>query len=306
MSATTATRTLRGRIGGLRMPTPTTWVDIAVLTALSTLAIAGFEPAFGPYNYLLAGVGGLVVGTLVALACTVFRVAVVSTVAIAFAAYLLVGPALTMPSESLGGVIPTLASLLGQLQGAVFGWSDIVTLQTPVEAPPYIAVVPYFATFLVSVVGVSIACRWLPRVKRTALRASALLIPLLVLYVAGILIGTATPFYAGVRGIAFAGVALVWVGWRRTSPGAVSISVDSAARRRKLVGVATVLLGAVVIGGVGGVLFAPTPTTRFVLRQEITPPFDPLQYPSPLSGFRNFTKKLAAIELFTVTGLQNG
>ena len=306
MSATTATRTLRGRIGGLRMPTPTTWVDIAVLTALSALAIAGFEPAFGPYNYLLAGVGGLVVGTLAALACTVFRVGVVPTVAIAFAAYLLVGPALTMPSESLGGVIPTLASLLGQLQGAVFGWSDIVTLQTPVEAPPYIAVVPYFATFLVSVVSVSIACRWLPRVKRTALRASALLIPLLVLYVAGILIGTATPFYAGVRGIAFAGVALVWVGWRRTSLGAVSISVDSAARRRKLVGVATVLLGAVVIGGVGGVLFAPTPTTRFVLRQEITPPFDPLQYPSPLSGFRNFTKKLAAIELFTVTGLQNG
>ena len=306
MSATTLTRVTGGRAARLRMLTTTTWVDVAVLTVLSLLAIAGFEPAFGPYNYLLAGVGGLVIGTLVALACAVFPLSVVPTVAIAFAAYLLVGPALTMPSESLGGVVPTLTSLMGQLQGAVFGWSDIVTLQTPVEAPPYIAVVPYFATFMVSVVSVSIACRWLPRAKRTPLRASVLLIPLLVLYLAGILIGTAAPFYAGVRGITFAGVALVWLGWRRTSPSVLSFSADSVARRRKLAGVAVVVLGAIAIGAAGGILFAPAPLARFVLRQEITPPFDPLQYPSPLSGFRNFTKKLATTELFAVAGVQAG
>ncbi len=305
MTVTTA-GTSASRLAGLRTLSRTSQVDAAVLTALSLLAIAGFEPAFGPYNYLLAGVGGLVVGTLVALACSLFRVGVVPTAAIALAAYLLFGTPLTMPAEAILGVLPSGASLAGLLQGAVFGWPDIVTLQTPVEAPAYIAVVPYFATWLVALVSVSIACRWLPGKRRTAGRAGLLLIPAAVLYLAGILIGTAEPYLAGIRGVAFAGVALVWLGWRRKAEGAMSISVGGSVRRRKFVGVAIVLLGAIVIGGAGGILLQPTPGARFVLRQQVTPPFDPLAYPSPLSGYRNFTKKLAKTQLFSVTGLETG
>jgi transglutaminase-like putative cysteine protease len=306
-SATGATTVTRGRgTHSLRRLDRETWIDLAVLTVLSLIAVLGFEPAFGPYNYLLAGIGGLVIGTAAALAGYLFRFSVVSTVAIALGAYFLFGSPLSMPASAIGGVIPSLTSLAGLVQGAVFGWPDIVTLQTPVEAPPYIAVVPYFASWLIALVAVSVLCRWLPRKKRTPLRAGILLIPAVVLYLAGILIGTSQPYFAGVRGIAFAGIALVWLGWRRASKGAVSITVDSTARRRKFTGVAIVVLGAVVLGGVGGVVLAPTETSRFVLRQEITPPFDPLKYPSPLAGFRNFTKKLAKTELFSVTGLQTG
>jgi transglutaminase-like putative cysteine protease len=307
-SATTpgTSTTRRAGVHSRRTLDRATWIDLAVLTVLSLIAVLGFEPAFGPYNYLLAGVGGLVVGTAAALACYLFRFSIVSTVAIALGAYFVFGTPLGMPGSAIAGVLPSPTSLAGLVQGAVFGWPDIVTLQTPVEAPPYIAVVPYFASWLVAVVSVSVLCRWLQRKKRTPLRAGMLLIPAMVLYLAGILIGTSQPYLAGVRGIAFAGIALVWLGWRRASRGAVTITVDPTARRRKFTGVAIVVLGAVVLGGVGGVVLAPTETSRFVLRQEITPPFDPLQYPSPLAGFRNFTKKLAKTPLFTVSGLQTG
>lgn len=304
MSATTANTPVTSRFAGLRTLSRTSWVDVAVLTSLSVLATAGFEPAFGPDSYLLAALGGLVVGTLVALACALFRVGVISTIAIALGAYLLLGTPLTMPAEAIFGVLPSATSLAGLFQGAVFGWPDIVTLQTPVEAPAYIAVVPYFATWLVALVSISIASRWLPAQRRTAGHSILLLIPSALLYLAGILIGTAEPYLAGVRGVLFAGVALVWLGWRRADTGAVSITVDVSARRRKLAGVAIVLLGAVAIGAAGGTILQPTPGARFVLRQQITPPFDPLVYPSPLSGFRNYTKKLATTQLFSVTGLE--
>ncbi|MCU1413976.1 MAG: transglutaminase protein [Microbacteriaceae bacterium] len=306
MTAATATETT-GAVPTRRIRpiSRATWVDLAVLTALSALAIAGFEPAFGPYNYLAAAVGGLFVGTAVIVVTYLLRLSLVPSIAIALAAYVLFGGAIAMPASSIAGVVPTTTTLLGVFQGAVYGWPDIVTLQTPVEAPAYIAVVPYFAAWLVSVIAVSIALRWLPKRKRTALRAGALVIPAIVLFLVGILIGTDQPYFAGIRGVVFAGVALVWLGWRRRD-GAVSLMVDGSARRRKVVGVAVVVLGAVVIGAAGGILLAPKPASRFVLRQEITPPFDPLQYPSPLAGFRNFTKKEAKTDLFTVTGLESG
>ncbi len=306
MTAATATATT-GAVPNRRLQeiSRATWVDLAVLTVLSALAIAGFEPAFGPYNYLAAAVGGLVIGTATIVGSYLLRLSLVSSVAIALAAYVLFGGAIAMPASSLAGVVPTPTTLLGVFQGAVYGWPDILTLQTPVEAPAYIAVVPYFATWLVSVVAVSIAVRWLPKRKRTALRAGVLVIPAVVLFLVGILIGTEHPYFAGIRGVVFAGIALVWLGWRRRD-GAVSLMVDGSARRRKVIGVAIVVLGAVVIGSVGGLVLAPKLTSRFVLREEITPPFDALHYPSPLSGFRNFTKKDAKTDLFTVTGLQSG
>ncbi len=303
---TTATASVSRARLATRSLTPTIWVDVAVLTVLAALAVAGFEPAFGPYNYLVAGIAGLLVGTAAALAGVLLRLGMLWTVLLALAAYFVFGSAATMPGQSIGGVIPSGTSLAGLVQGAVFGWSDIVTLQTPVEAPAYIAVVPYFATWLASLLCVSLACRWLPRKQRTPLRAAVLLVPSVVLYVAGILLGTAEPYLAALRGLAFAGIALVWLGWRRRRDGAMAISVDGTARRRKLLGVAVVVAGAIAIGAVGGYLTGPVQAHRFVLRQEITPPFDPLQYPSPLSGFRNYTKKLEKTELFTVTGLQDG
>src|SRR5690242_10943610 len=135
-------------------PTAMMWVDIAVVMVLSTVAVVGFEPAFGHFGYLTAAIGGLVVGCGVALIGNLLRFSVLTTIALVIAAYFVFGTALTMPAQALYGVLPSLDGLSGLVLGAVFGWSDAITLQAPVEAPPYIAVVPYFAAWVVAFVTV--------------------------------------------------------------------------------------------------------------------------------------------------------
>ena len=279
--------------------------DILVLSLLSLLGIIGYETSFGDLNFMLAAGAGLVVGTLVAVAGAVWRLGVLTTVLLGLAAYFLLGSPFTMPGEALFGVLPSLTSLAGLAFGAVYGWADIVTIGTPVEAPYYIAVVPYFAAWLVSLVGTKLATRWLPK-RRTALRASVLLIGPIVLYLSGILLGTDEAFFAGVRGVSFAVIALVWIAWHRGTT--VEASGDGARRlrRQKVVGTASVVVGAVVVGALAGAAVAPVSPERFVLRDEIVPPFDPLEFPSPLSGFRKYTKDLVEDTLFTVRGLEPG
>lgn len=285
----------------------TTWVDVAVLTGLSLLAVAGFEPAFGHYAFAQAAIGGIVVGGGVALLGRLFRLSWPLTTVLALAAYFLLGTPLALPGLALFGVLPSLESLSGLVLGAVFGWSDAVTLQAPLEAPPYVAVVPYVAGWLVSLVSVTLAVRWLPRVRRpSAGRAAVLLAGPALLLLAAILLGTRDPFFAGLRGVAFAAIALVWLAWRRARFARDRVETDSGVRRTRLLGGAAMVLGAVVVGALAGSVLAPPAASRFVVRDEITPPFDPLDYPSPLAGFRKYTKDLQKTKLFTVTGLKQG
>ncbi|MFP3465011.1 transglutaminase-like domain-containing protein [Leifsonia sp. SIMBA_070] len=312
MSATTGgtrSRAAASSAGLVDRLTTTSWIDVAVLTGLSLLAVAGFEPAFGHYAFVPAAVGGIVVGGGVALVGRLFRLSWPLTAVIALAAYFLLGTPLALPGQALYGVLPSLDSLSGLVLGAVFGWSDAVTLQAPLEAPPYVAVVPYVAGWLVSLVSITLAVRWLPRPgrRRSAVgRAAVLLAGPALLLLAAILLGTRDPYFAGVRGVLFAAAALVWLSWRRGRFARDRIETDSAVRRSRLLGGAAVVLGAVLVGALAGSVLAPPAASRFVVRDAVTPPFDPLDYPSPLAGFRKYTKDLQKTKLFTVTGLKQG
>lgn len=302
-----AAQTARGASGAFDRLSTTTWIDVAVIVVLTLIAVLGFEPAFWRFSFLAAGIGGVLVGTAAAVLCRLARLSVPLTVAVAIAAYFVFGTPLAMPGSATLVVLPSLDSLAGLVIGAVFGWSDAVTLQAPLEAPPYVAVIPYVAGWLVTLVSVSLAVRWLPRAGgRGAGRPAVLLAGPLVLFVAGILMGTADAYLASVRGIVFAAVALLWLAWRRTRSAAVEVVADPGLVRRRIVGVGSVVLGAVVVGALAGSVLTPPPASRFVLRQEVTPPFDPLDYPSPLAGFRHYTKDLQKTDLFTVDGLSSG
>ncbi|UOE45412.1 transglutaminase domain-containing protein [Agromyces larvae] len=280
-------------------------VDLAVLSVLCLVAVAGFETSFGDLNFLLAAVGGILVGTGAAVAGSLLRLPVLPTVLLGLAAYFVLGTPFAMPDQGIGVVLPSLTSLAGLAIGAVYGWADIVTIGTPVEAPYYVAAVPYAATWLVTLVGALLVLRWLPR-RRTVLRAAVLLIGPIVLYLSGILLGTDEPFLAAVRGVAFAAIALVWLAWRRGSVLEAEGESRGRGAGRRLAGSATVVGGAVVIGAVAGLAWAPVSTDRFVLRDEIVPPFDAREFASPLAGFRQYTKDLAEEPLFTVSGLEPG
>lgn len=300
---TTAPET--ARTSRLALPTGRTWFDIAVLFALALLGVLGFTPSYGGYSFLLAGLGGLVLGVLTGVLTGMLRLGGLLTFVAAVVGYLVVGSAVAVPSLALFGFLPTLQSLASLAIGTVFGWADLLTLSTPVGAPAYIAVVPYAASWLVALVSTLLATRWLAHRPRTAWRFGIALVPTVVLYLAGILFGTQEAYQAGIRGIVFAVLALVWLGWRQPV-GGVAASTDTSLRRRKVLGSAAVIALAAVVGGGAGFWFSPAQDQRFVLRDEIEPPFDPLDYPSPLAGFRHFTKQVTDEELFAVAGLEPG
>jgi len=290
----------------LRPVSGRTWTDIAVLLVLVVLGVVGFEPSFGGYGFLLAGLGGLALGAVTGILAAVFRLNVVVTVLVAVVGYFLFGSAIAVQSQALLGFLPSLSSLSSLAVGSVYGWADILTLRTPIGAPVYIAVIPYFAAWIVALVSTSLAARWISARPRTAWRFGIALIGPVLLYLAGILLGTDEPYQAGLRGVVFAVLALIWLGWRRPNIATVSQGGAQRLRNRKLAGTAVVVAGAVLLGGGAGFWLAPANTQRFVLRDEVEPPFDPLQYPSPLSGFRHYTKQVTDETLFTVEGLQTG
>ena len=304
MTGNTETAAARGP--GRLAITGRTWTDVAVLLVLVLLGVIGFEPSFGGYGFLVAGLGGLALGAATGILAAVFRLNVMLTVLAAVVGYFLFGSALAVQGQAIAGFLPSLQSLASLAVGSVYGWADIVTLRTPIGAPEYIAVVPYFAAWLVALVSTSLATRWIAQKPRTAWRFGIALVGPVVLYVAGILIGTDEPYEAGLRGVVFAILALIWLGWRRPNAAAVAPGGANRLRNRKLVGTAIIVGGAVLLGGGAGFWLAPANDERFVLRDEIEPPFDPLQYPSPLSGFRHYTKQVTDEQLFTVSGLQPG
>lgn len=291
---------------GPRPLTTRTWADVAVLLVLAVIGLLGFQPSFGGYSFLMPALGGLALGAATGILTSMFRLSLLPTTLAAIVGYFLVGSALAVPGQALLGVLPSLQSLSSLAIGAVYGWSDIVTLRTPIGAPEYITVVPYVATWLVALVSTTLAVRWLASRPRTAWRFGITLIGPMAIYLASVLIGTDDPYLAGVRGVTFAVLALIWLGWRRPVGASVAQGGAQRLRNRKLAGTAAVVAAAVLLGGGAGFWLAPAHDERFVLRDEIEPPFDPLQYPSPLSGFRHYTKQVTDEVLFTVSGLKTG
>lgn len=296
---------------------PRSWADVAVHTLLGLIGIVGLATSFHELGWLLAGVGGLLVGSVAALAARALRLGALPTVGLAFVAYLLFGSALAVPEQAIGRMIPTSTSIASLGIGAVWGWADLVTLRPPVRLPDYVTVIPYLAAWLVGVVGTTLATRWLPR-RRTAPRAALLLIGPALLYLASILLGTEQPYHPGVRGVIFAVVALMWLGWRHSTVEHSTVQRVAVERRggdglsahghgmlrRRVTGIALVAGAAGAIGAVTGAALTPPPSTRFVLRDQIVPPFQPLEFSSPLAGFRQYSKLEVDATLFTVTGLK--
>jgi hypothetical protein len=281
------------------------WADVVVVAVLTVIALLGFGPAFGQLGYLVAGIGGLVVGTAVAMAGVLLRLPLVATVLIGIAAYFVFGTAFALPGEGIVGVIPGLTSLGDLATGAVFGWSDAVTLRAPLEAPPYLAVVPFAATLVVSMAAASLAMRMPSTGRRATLRAALLVAGPTLLFLAAILLGTRDAYFAGIRGVAFAAIALGWLGWRIRSSKR-SIAPDPGLTRRAIAGSAVIVLVAVVAGGVLGTFVSPSSSSRLVVRDAVQPPFNPLDYPAPLAGFRKYTNDLRKTKLFSATNLPSG
>ena len=284
--------------------------DIAAITTLLAIGVLAFGPVLAWTAGLRAGAVGVMVALDLALLASWRRWSGLTTMNVGVIAYLLFGGVAALPETTVAGAIPTLDTLRRLAQLTYAAWRDLLTASLPASTFIGPAVVPYLAALLLGTLAY-----W------SALRGARPLLAVptaLALLVVGILWGTQQAPYALAQGLAFAAIALTWAAWRaqrRTGRGTTEsgAAADGAVfhdvRRAGMLGpqVAAVA-GLLVLGIAVAAAAAPalTPQVRHVLRDDVVPPLEPSQYPSPLTRYRHLERDLAAEPLLTAVGLPAG
>jgi transglutaminase-like putative cysteine protease len=282
------------------------WVlDLAASALLLAVPIIGFAPTFDGPSFLLAAIGGAVLGLAIAAVGARLRWGVLVIAAVTVATYFVFGGMLALPSTALAGAVPTLDTLRGLGVGAVESFKQLITTPAPVSASDGFLIVPYVLSLVAAVLVGSLGLR-----TRTPAWA---LIPATAYLAIQIALGTSQPSAPLVQGIVFGGVAIAWLAIRRAwAPAAAAVALDAAptpsargASGRRIAAGAGILALAIGCGAVAGAVAAP-PTTRYVLRDVVIAPFDVHQYASPLQSYRGYVRDYTKTPLFTVSGLPKG
>ena len=285
------------RIGGGILPERDELIDAAVLAALTMIGIVGFRPAYGGHGYLAAGAAGVAIGLLLSHAGQRARLPLLTVVAAGIMAFLLLGGVV----GQTGSVsLPVLRSVAG---AAVSGWQQLLTTARPVGRTAGLLVLPYLLGLFSGVAGHALA-------RRTALAAAPAAPPAIVVALS-ILFGAPRPAAALLQGTAFAAITLAWAAARQQR-GTRAHGTIGRQRPWQRIGAAVAVL---TVAGAGATFIGPhlpgaDAHKRVVLYVE--PPFDVAAYPSPLAGYRDYTKDVPASlsvygkELLATTGLAAG
>ncbi|MDF2574397.1 MAG: hypothetical protein K0S05_1309 [Agromyces sp.] len=280
------------------------WIlDLVAVALLLLVPVVGFWPTFDGARYLVAALGGLVLGMALGVVGTLLRWGILLLTGATVLAYFLFGGALALPNTTVAGVVPTLETLRLLALGAVMSWKQLLTTIAPVATDDGHLIVPFLLALIAAVLTTSLALR---------LRSAAwALIPAAAFLAAEIALGTSEPFVPVVQGVAFGLVAVVWLALRQAwQPQAAAISVgegsasSAAGIRRVLMGGAVVAIAAVV--GITTSGFTAPTSPRYVLRDVVIPPFDIREFASPLQSFRAYVRDHPEDALFTVSGLPEG
>jgi hypothetical protein len=292
------------RLGDLRsrlLPSRDDLVDLGFTVVLVGLALWGFRTVFFGWEWILAAVGGLLLGLVVAHLVTAFRLPSVVTLVGLAAAYLLLGGPLAVRDHLAAGVFPTGRTFRDLAATSVHGWKRLLTLLPPVDATVSLLALPLIVGLVAAAATYTVARR----------RSSgyAVVVPPLVALALTIVLGTLEPASLLAQGVTFAIAAIGWMVVRSTRSRA---PLQNGAGRGARIGIGTGLLA---LAAVAGLLAGPhLPGTdgdlRRVARTEVVPPFDIAAYPSPLAGFRKYTEPNEAdlydTELMRITGAPAG
>jgi transglutaminase-like putative cysteine protease len=280
------------------VPTRAEWLDIGALGALIVLAVFGFGTAYGGVHYFIAGVIGALLGLAVAHVCARTRQPLIVVVAAVVVVFFLFGPALAVPNEAFFGVLPSPGAVLALIDGVVQGWAKLITTLPPVGSAGNLLTVPFVCGLIAGVLSLTIA-------RRSKRPLFAVLPPLLVLGLS-ILFGTSAPASLLLQGAVFSAVMIGWISIRQRRTR--QVGVRTSASKRWVGVVAMLVLVASVALVFGESIPGASSNERFVLRDRTEPPFDPRDYPSPLNGYRRYTKPemLQQKTVLTVEGAQPG
>ncbi|EWT06416.1 hypothetical protein N864_21670, partial [Intrasporangium chromatireducens Q5-1] len=290
----------RGGVAQLRPGAPQL-VDAGFTVVLVVLALIGFRTTYFGLGWLWVGLAGLVIGLVVAHVGATFRWPGLLTGVAVAAAYLLLAGPIAVREDLIGGVLPSMTTFRTLVHSAVPGWKELLTALPPVDSEgPYMAL-PFLFGLVGAALTYGVARRW-----PGALLA---LVAPIALLVASITLGTLTPASYALQGAAFALAAIGWAALRsnRNRP-----ALQNGAGRATRSVTTAVLLGLATAGGflLGPHLPGADDGNRTVLRTGLVPPADVSRYPSPLAGFRQYTKpnpaELWDRTLLTVQGLPPG
>lgn len=261
--------------------------DLVLLAGLCVLALLVLRTTYGGTGYLISGGAGIAAGLLLSYGGAALGVPALVVAVATVGAYFLVGLAVPGP-KSLAG----LASLAGN------GWKQLLTTLPPIGNSGPLLGIPFLLCLVAATLGGSLALRCKP--SFAPLGAPAALLAMAILL--GMPTAPTLPL-----GAAFVALALGWASLRyhRTRP-----AVQHGARQttRIALGLAMLALAGFGASAIGPGLPLAKANARLVLRNYVHPPFDLRQYPSPLAGFRKYTKNgpLYDKTLFTESGLPDG
>ncbi|HEY4225228.1 MAG TPA: transglutaminase-like domain-containing protein [Pseudolysinimonas sp.] len=322
VSSSRAKRSSSGkRASASRQRAPRTRSDgfLILAVALSWLAIgiaaASLWPIYQSGRYVVLVAVAVLLGTVIAGLGAWLRWPSWALIAAGFVAFLASGVPLAVPDEAISGVLPSVNGLADLLSGVALGWKQLLTIALPVGDYQALLVPALLLVLTVTIVSISVALR--------AKWGELSVIPPVVLFLVGIVFGPeriGTPEWLGLALLGVVLVTLVWRRWRRrrdairqlarSTPDAggrpLATAGDSGLGRRGVVAGAVILL---IAGGASVAAAAALPPTgdRSVLRTAVAQPFDPRDYPSPLSGFRRYLRDDKASQLqFQVSGLPEG
>lgn len=296
--ASTLSRT-RARFLQLR-PGRDDLIDAGALLLLILLALVGFHATFSGWSFLVVGLVGALLGLGIGHLAVVLRQPAISVAVMAIGAFFVLGGAVALRSHAFLGLLPTADTVSALGDQSLHGWKELLTTLPPVDGTGPLLVLPYLLALITAAGGYTVARRCAPPIV-------ALFAPTALL-AAVILLGAEKPASQLVQSAGFALVAVVYLALR-AARSRQSAPRDMHARIRQLSAAGLVLAAvagsAVLAGGLPG-----TGSHRVVLRDYVEPPFDIGRYPSPLAGYRKYTKpdvlKLYDAELFRVNGLPEG
>ena len=271
-------------------------VDLGFAFVLSCLAVLGFRSSFGGGEELTIGVPAAIAGLVLGYVLAKARLQMLVVAGLATVAFFLLGGVLALRDEAAAGFIPTPQVWVGLIDGCINGWVRLITSVPPAPSVGNLLAIPYLAGFAGALLAVLAAYAW-PRLPVCVL-------PPAVVLAVTVLLGVEDPVSLLLQGALFGALVVAWLSLRvrRTEPGLVA-----GGRRRALSGVA--MLGLVAIGAlfIGPSVPGASANERYILREKISPPFDPSQYPSPLARYRKYHGEEPIKEvLFTVEGVPAG
>jgi len=275
--------------------------DAVMLLALTVIGIVGFRPAYGGHDYLIVGATGAVLGLALSYAGHRVHLPLVAITAVTVLAFLLLGA--VVAQTGIGSQVPDLSAMHHVISATIYGWKQLLTTARPVGTTAHLLVLPFLLGLTSSVAGHALASR----TRRFLLPAA----PPAAVVALSILFGADHATAAVLQGAAFAGLALAWATLRQQR---FASRVTTIGRQQPWyrIGAPLAVLAIAVAGAtvIGPVLPGAHAHQRVVL--HVVPPFNVNAYPSPLAGFRDYTKDAApdvsvyGEKLLSTTGLRAG